>query len=198
MTRWHPAAKLAKPTDMMKVTLSGKQHLPRFSRGYGSYRMRLFVKKAPAVLQLTKAWPHGQDVLERRPDVQYCAGSHPSRQYKGDMAVPLKCQLRRGACIDQYCLLQEGGSYKKIEGSSEVVRARKPSVPAKNAWAKKFVPTMEDFPQTLAAAAAVAPPQLQHTVEVSKPQVPLFKTVTNKGIIAGSASKRLPASVQTD
>ena len=33
MTRWDAVAKVAVPSDMMKVTLSGKQHPERFSRG---------------------------------------------------------------------------------------------------------------------------------------------------------------------
>ena len=60
MTRWDAAAKVAVPTDMVKVVLAGKQHPARFTRGYGSYRMRPFVKAPTAVLQLLEVWPHGQ------------------------------------------------------------------------------------------------------------------------------------------
>ena len=59
MTRWDPVAKLAVPTDMVKVVLSGKQHPARFSRGDGSYRMRPFVK-APSSASTARSlatWP---------------------------------------------------------------------------------------------------------------------------------------------
>ena len=112
------------------------------------------------------------------------------------MAVPLQCaNCGEGHASTSIACPKKVAAIQKSKVAQEVVRARTPSVPAKNAWANKLVPTMEDFPQTLAAAA---PPQLKHTVEVSKPQAPLLKTVTNKGVIAASTPKRLPASVQTD
>ena len=87
MTRWDPTAKLAKPTDMMKVTLSGKQHPPRFSRGYGSYRMRLFVKKPQQCFNCQKFGHMARTCWKEGQTCRYCAGSHPSSQCKGDMAV---------------------------------------------------------------------------------------------------------------
>ena len=52
--------------------------------------------------------------------------------------------------------------------------------PTKNAWSKKFVPTMEDFPQTLTAVRA---PTLKHTVEVARPQVARPKPVATKTVV---------------
>ena len=45
---------------------------------------------------------------------------------------------------------------------------------------KKFVPTMEDFPQTLTAVRA---PTLKHTVEVARPQVARPKPVATKTVV---------------
>ena len=126
------------------------------------------------------------------------ADSVPAATPQANTKVALKCvNFGEGHATTIHACPKKVTAIKKSKTAQEVVRARTPTVPAMNAWSKKFVPTMEDFPQTLAVATAVSPLQLKHTVEVSKPQEPLMKPATNKGIIVGSASKRPPATVQT-
>ena len=61
MTRWDPVHKLALPMDMVKVVLSGEQHPAMFSRGYGSYRIRQFVKE----LKHTEAYSRSIEATSR-------------------------------------------------------------------------------------------------------------------------------------
>ena len=49
-------------------------------------------------------------------------------------------------------------SIKKSKVAQEVVRAKKPSIPTTNAWSKKFVPTLEDFPQNPSGDRSSCPP----------------------------------------
>ena len=114
------------------------------------------------------------------------------------MAVPLKCaNCGEGHATTSIACPKKMAAIQKSKVAQAVVRARTPAVP-KNAWAKKFVPTMEDFPQTLAAAAAVAPPQLKHTVQVSKPQAPVSQGASTtvrsrtKTTISHTRDKRNP------
>ena len=45
MTKWNTDTQQAETTNMVKVVLVGKQHPARFTRGYGSFRMRPFVSR---------------------------------------------------------------------------------------------------------------------------------------------------------
>ena len=73
---------------------------------------------------------------------------------------------------------------KSKVAQKKVERPQAAAPPTKNAWTKKFVPTMEDFPQTLTTVGA--PPTLKHTVEVSRPQVARPKPVATKTVVADS------------
>ena len=87
MTRWDASAKVAAPTDMVKVVLSGKQHPARFTRGYGSYRMRPFVKAPQQCFNCQRFGHMARTCWRETQTCRYCAGSHPSNQCKGDSQV---------------------------------------------------------------------------------------------------------------
>ena len=120
MTRWDATAKVAVPTDMVKVVLAGKQHPARFTRGYGSYRMRPFVKSP---LQCFNCQRCGHTVRTCWRDSQtcrYCAGSHPSSQCKGGQAGhPEVRQLWRGTRHHQPGVFQKANLGQQSQGSTE-------------------------------------------------------------------------------
>ena len=76
--RWDPTAKLAVPTDMVKVVLSGKQHPERFSRVYGSYRMRPFVQAPQQCFNCQRFGHMARTYWRENQTCRYCDGSHPS------------------------------------------------------------------------------------------------------------------------
>ena len=84
MTRWDLVAKLAVWPDMMKLTLSEKQHPARFSRGYGSYRMIPFLKAPPQCFNCQTVGHMARTCWKESKTCRYCAGSHPSSQCKQD------------------------------------------------------------------------------------------------------------------
>ena len=88
MTRWDPVAKLAVPTDMVNVMLSGKQHPARFIRGYGSYRMRSFVKAPQQCFNCQRFGHMARTCWRENQTCRYCAGSHPSANAKGTARSP--------------------------------------------------------------------------------------------------------------
>ena len=139
------------------------------------------VRQCPtAVLQLPEVWPHGQDMLERKPDMQVLCWWPPIQPMQmGQPGHPQVCQLRRGTRNHQQGLFQRLTLVNKSKvAQKKVERPQTPAPPTRNAWTKKFVPTMEDFPQTLSTVEA--PPTLKHTVEVSRPQVARPKPVATK------------------
>ena len=182
MTRWDATAKVAVPTDMVKVVLAGKQHPARFTRGYGSYRMRPFVKSPLQCFNCQRFGHTARTCWRDSQTCRYCAGSHPSSQCKGDKQVTLKCAncgeghaTTSRACSKRLTLVNKAKVAQKVD------RPQAATPPTKNAWTKKFVPTMEDFPQTLTAVRA--PPTLIHTVEVARPQVVRPKPVATKTVV---------------
>ena len=198
MTRWDSAAKLAVPTDMVKVVLSGKQHPAGFSRAYGSYRMRPFVKAPQQYFNCQRFGHMARTCWREKQTCRYCAGSHPASQCKGDSQATLKCaNCGKGhattskACPKRLILVNKSKvAPKKVE------RPQAPAPPTRNAWTKRFVPTMEDFPQTLTPVGT--PPTLKHTVEVSRPQVARPKTVATKTVVADQRRQtpKVPHPVQ--
>ena len=129
---------------------------------------------------------------------RYCAGSHPSSQCKGDRQLTLKCaNFGEGhATTSRACpkMLSEVNTSKVAQ--KRVERSQTPTAPTRNAWTKKFVPTMADLPQTL---TAVGPPhKLKHAVEVSRPQVAQTKPVVTKPIVADQRhpTPNVPHSIQ--
>ena len=182
MTRWDATAKVAVPTDMVKVVLAGKQHPARFTRGYGRYRMRPFVKSPLQCFNCQRFGHTARTCWRESQTCRYCAGSHHSSQCKGDKQVTLKCAncgeghaTTSRACSKRLTLVNKAKVAQKVD------RPQAATPPTKNAWTKKFVPTMEDFPQTLTAVRA--PPILIHTVEVARRQVARPNPVATKTVV---------------
>ena len=130
MTRWDTVAKVAVPTDMMKVTLSGKQHPERFSRGYGSYRMRPFIK-APQQCHNCQKFGHvARACWKDSQTCRYCAGGHPSSQCKGNQSIALKCaNCGEGHATTSRACPKKAAAIQKSKIAQKVVRAKEPSVP---------------------------------------------------------------------
>ena len=124
MTRWNSAAKLAVPTDMVKIVLTGKQHPARFSRGYGSYRMRPFVKAPQQCFNCQRFGHMARTCWRENQTCRYCAGSHPSSQCKGDSQVTLKCaNCGEGHATTSKACPQKANLGQQIQGSTEESRA---------------------------------------------------------------------------
>ena len=115
---------------------------------------------------------------------RYCAGSHPSSQCKGDSQVTLKCaNCGEGHATSSKTYPKRLTLVNKSKvAHKKVERPQTPAPPTRNAWTKNVVPTMDDFPQTLTTVGA--PPTLNHTVEVSRPQIVRPKAVATKTIVA--------------
>ena len=91
MTKWNIEKQQAEPTSMVNIVLVGKQHPGRFTRGYGSFRIRQFVNKP---LQCINCQKFGHQARTCRSEVQtcrYCAGRHASAQCKDKESRTLKC-----------------------------------------------------------------------------------------------------------
>ena len=89
MPRWCKQSKSAQPTEMVKVQLAGKEHHPRFTRGYGSYKMKTFNAGLCNVStsRSTGIWPfHAFEI----PTCRYCEGPHTSKDCKGKTDITLK------------------------------------------------------------------------------------------------------------
>ena len=157
---WGSAARLAVPTDMVKVLLSGKQHPARF-RGYGRYRMRPFVK-APQQCFNCQSFGHmARTCWRENQTCRYCAGRYPSSRCKGDSQVTLKC----ANCGKGHALVNKSKvAQKKVE------RPQAPAPPTRNAWTKTFVPTMEDFPQTLTTVGTPSTTEIRKSAMWSRPK----------------------------
>ena len=145
MTKWNTEKKQAEPTNMMKIVLVGKQHPARFTRGYGSFRMRSFVSRP---LQCFNCQKFGHQARTCRSEVQtcrYCAGRHASSQCKDNVTLTLKCvNYGQGyAASSRLCP-------KKLEAENKLKTSQTPThlvpitkqvnrnpapIPLKNAWA---------------------------------------------------------------
>ena len=84
MTKWNNNTNLANHTDMVKVVLTGKEQSTRFTRGYGSFRMRPFVKVPQQCFNCQKFNHHARTCRSEIQTCRYCAGRHHSHQYKGN------------------------------------------------------------------------------------------------------------------
>ena len=96
MTRWCKQSKSAQPTEMVKIQLAGKEHPLRFTRGYGSYKMRTF---NPGPLQCFNCQKYGHlavSCIREVPTCRYCAGPHTSKDCKGKTDITLKCSNCKG------------------------------------------------------------------------------------------------------
>ena len=91
MTKWNTEKQQAEPTNLVKIVLVGKQHPVRFTRGYGSFRLRPFVSRP---MQYFNCQKFGHQARTCRSEVQtcrYCAGRHASAQCKDNETRTLKC-----------------------------------------------------------------------------------------------------------
>ena len=122
MTRWDAAAKVAVPTDMVKVlreTTPGKVH-------QGLWELpNATIRQGPtAVLQLPEVWPHGQDMLEGNPDMPVLCWKPPIQPVqRGQPVHPQVRQLRRGTRNHQQGVSQKANLGQQIQGSTEESRA---------------------------------------------------------------------------
>ena len=72
MTNWNNNTKLANHTDMVKVVLTGKEHSVRFTRGYGSFRKRRFVKGPQQCFNCQKCGHHARTCRSGIHTCRYC------------------------------------------------------------------------------------------------------------------------------
>ena len=141
------------------------------------------IRQGPtAVLQLPEVWPHGQDMLEGLPDMSVLCWKPPFQPVqRGQAGHPEVRQLWRGTRHHQPGVFQKANLGQQSQGSTEGRPTTGSDSPDKECLYQKFVPTMEDFPQTLTAVRA--PPTLKHTVEVARPQVARPKPVATKTVV---------------
>ena len=154
MTRWCKQSKSAQPTEMVKVQLAGKEHPPRFTRGYGSYKMRTF---NPGPLQCFNCQKYGHLVvscIREVPTCRHCAGPHTSKDCKGKTDITLKCSNCKGphATTSMNCQARRNAPGSMIQ----IVAQTKPVMEAPKKPVKKtvetFVPAAQDFPDSINAA----------------------------------------------
>ena len=134
MTKWNSDKQKSEPTNMVNVVLVGKQHPIRFTRGYGSFRMRPFVREPLQCYNCQKF-------------CRYCAGRHPSNQCKDNKT--LKCvNCEQGhATISQLCpkKLEAENKAPKIPTTKQVNINPAP-IPLENACATLTVQEVEKQP----------------------------------------------------
>ena len=154
MTRWCKQSKSAQPTEMVKVQLAGKEHAPRFTRGYWSYKMRTF---NPGPLQCFNCQKYGHlaiSCIREVPTYRYCAGPHTSKDCKGKTDITLKCSNCKGPHVTMSMNCQ---SRRNAPGSIvQIVTQTKPVMEAPKRPVKKTVetcvPVAHDFPDSISAA----------------------------------------------
>ena len=110
MTRWDATAKVAVPTDMVKVVHQGVWELPNAP-----------IRQGPtAVLQLPEVWPHGQDMLEGNPDMSLLCWKPPFQPVqRGQAGHPEVRQLWRGTRHHQPGVSQKANLGQQSQGSTE-------------------------------------------------------------------------------
>ena len=91
MTKWNNNITLANHTDIVKVVLKGKEHFARFTRGYGSFRIRPFVKGPQQCFNCQKFGHHARTCRLKIQTGRYCEGRHHSHQCKDNKQLTLKC-----------------------------------------------------------------------------------------------------------
>ena len=154
MTRWCKQSTSAQPTEMVKVQLAGKEHPPRFTRGYGSYKMRTF---NPGSLQCFNCQKYGHlavSCIREVPTCRYCAGPHTSKDCKGKTDITLKCSNCKGphATTSMNCQARRNAPGSMVQ----IVAQTKPVMEAPKKPVKKtvetFVPAAQNFPDSISAA----------------------------------------------
>ena len=140
MARWCKQSKSAQPTEMVKVQLAGKEHLPRFTRGYGSYKMRTF---NPGPLQCFNCQKYRHlaiSCIRKVPTCRYCAGPHTRKDCKGKTGITLKCWNCKGPHAMTYMNCQ---ARRNAPGSMvQIVSQTKPVMGATKKPVKKTVETI--------------------------------------------------------
>ena len=142
MTQWNNNTKLANHTVMEKVVLTGKEHSVRFTRGYGSFRMRPFVKGPQQCFNCQKYGHHAMTCRSEIQTCRYCAGRHHSHQYKDNKQLTFKCaNCGQEHATSRVCTKRmEAEKKEKTAPASQRTTlkqdSRKPAhIPLSNAWA---------------------------------------------------------------
>ena len=82
MTKWNNKTKLENHTEIVKVVLTGKEQSARFTKGYGSFHMRPFVKGPQQCFNCQKFVYHARTCRSEIVICRYCTGRHHSHQCK--------------------------------------------------------------------------------------------------------------------
>ena len=180
MTRWCKQSKSAQPTEMVKVQLAGKEHPPRFTRGYGSYKMKTF---NPGLLQCFNCQKNGHLAVSCIREVQtcrYCAGLHTSKDCKGKTDITLKCSncKRPHATTSMNCQARRdapGSIVQIVTQTKSVIKA--PKKPVKKT-VETFVPVAQDFPDSISAAET----RKRRRVDLSIPSMPHKKPAASVSV----------------
>ena len=83
--------KIGKPHRHREDSLTGKEHSARFTRGYRSFRMWLFVKGRQQCFNCQKLGHHARTCRSEIHTCRYCAVRHHSHQCKDNKQLTLKC-----------------------------------------------------------------------------------------------------------
>ena len=174
MTKWNTEKQQAEPTNMVKIILVGKQHPVRFTRGYGSFRLRPFGSRP---LKCFNCQNFGHQVLQvRGPDLRVLRGTTRIDPVQGQRDSNTKVRkLWTGAC--RLCP-------KKLEADSKVKPAHRVSttkhvnritapIPLKNAWVSLTIQEVGNQPSTQQTTTIEEPMEVstkpKHSVRNSKP-----------------------------
>ena len=143
MTKWNTDTQQAETTNMVKVVLVGKQHPARFTRGYGSFRMRPFVSRP---LQCYNCQKFGHQARTCRSEVQtckFCAGRHASTQCQDKETLKCANCGQGHATTSRLCPKKLAAEHKvktsqtqshKVTMTKQSTRNPAP-IPLNNAWA---------------------------------------------------------------
>ena len=142
MTKWNTEKQQAEPTNLVRIVLVGKQHPVRFTRRYGSFRLRPFVSRP---LQCFNCQKFGHQVLRGTTRIGPVQGQR-------DSYTEVR-KLRTGACRHQSPLPKDAGSREqseiadKVSTTKQANRIRAP-IPLKNAWTALAVQEVGRQPST--------------------------------------------------
>ena len=174
MSKWDSEKKQKVPANMVKIVLKGKQH-KRFSRSFGSYRLRPFIRAPMQCFNCQKFGHQARCCTREAPVCRYCAKDHNSALCKEDTTITLLCAncKENHATTSRLCtkkLAAEDRMKRESLPKKEVLPKKTLAAPLINPWNKRstFIPREEDFPVAIAARKRpfLGPPP---TINVQKP-----------------------------